>query len=900
MQQSSLKHKFIGFLLLAIAAFGNISTFAQKRGAPSQTQTASKDSKSQTCNSGYVGTLNYTKTVQTSSSGRYGSYTNMKRTYQATISVRDDGRQQGSVMSSGGVLSGSFNLNGQSTASVTEIDDRLDVSEKEDYCKLTLKGAEGKTRVHCESKFNRTQNATGTTGDANIFLGIQGNKMRISIGNLPQLNGTMNETSSSKCSGTCGKDTPINSSRTGEVKGAGERSVMTEEDKITFDPNNFNRLSGSWSKSEPTPGGTVTESMTWNFSRCAPPLEIDNLRFEQKQVQSPNNWIGVDSLTGAYDGNIVKIKATVFNNGGDTAYANVKFAETKSGETLPDSTVSVQVKPGESREVEYEWDTSGYAWSENQTKESDREIKATLEGGNSKTEKIKILPKPVILVHGLWSNAAAWAEWHSYLREKHSFAWEAFPVGEDINHGKMNTGDYAGNWNPTNSIFQNAQELGKQIKWVREQKNAWHVDLVVHSMGGLISRFYIHNFMAPVYDGKPEATHLVMLGTPNQGSACADLMYGVYNTGFDKPVEALRQLKPSVVEEYNKKTYNRKNVKFSILAGFGAGPTCGLEIGDGVVPLSSALYNISDRGYAGTHHLALTEKNYFESFVVPRIAIGPKKAKAEQATAELDMPFTKDGLIDKDFEDDDRYGYAKYFRNASYKNEQSADDANEPKNLTKRMEVQLAPKETKEIEIPVRDGSSAGIVLLTMPYISATLTDANGAVVGTSSVNTGGLLNYLRTIAVQREIKNGVWKLKLENTANLATSVIVAGFTNSGTALNFTVDAGKAAANGTIPLVAKLSENNMPVLNAKITGNIVGQGTEIVFFDDGKHGDGAEGDGIYGASVEKLGAGDYFIEAKAEINKQIRMAIAEIKTGAVTPAKPSGPVKSAATRRRGK
>ena len=127
----------------------------------------------------------------------------------------------------------------------------------------------------------------------------------------------------------------------------------------------------------------------------------------------------------------------------------------------------------------------------------------------------------------------------------------------------------------------------------------------VHSMGGPISRFYIHNFTTPVYDNKPEVTHLVMLGTPNQGSACAHPMYGVYNSRvFEKPVEALRRLKPSVVGEYNKKTYNRKNVKFSILAGFGAGPTCGLEIGDGVVPLSSALYNVVDREYAGTHHLA--------------------------------------------------------------------------------------------------------------------------------------------------------------------------------------------------------------------------------------------------------------------------------------------------------
>jgi triacylglycerol esterase/lipase EstA (alpha/beta hydrolase family) len=91
--------------------------------------------------------------------------------------------------------------------------------------------------------------------------------------------------------------------------------------------------------------------------------------------------------------------------------------------------------------------------------------------------------------------------------------------------------------------------------------NAWHVDIVAHSMGGLISRFYIHSFMQPVFDGKPEVAHLVMLGTPNMGSPCADLMGGVFDF-FEQPVEAMRQLRPSVVAEFNRQITNRKNVNF--------------------------------------------------------------------------------------------------------------------------------------------------------------------------------------------------------------------------------------------------------------------------------------------------------------------------------------------------
>ena len=882
MRQANLKQTFIGFILLTAILFGNFSAFAQKRGG--NNQVAGNQSKKE-CSSGYNGSVKYTKTVTTSSSGKYGGYHSMKRTYQLNVQIRDDGRQLGSVSAGEGGLSGSFTLYGNAAASETENFTTFDISEKDDYCKLSIAGMNGKTRVHCESKFVRQSDSSGTAPDTSIYIGLQGDKMKIGITSMPKLNGTSSETSDSHCTGTCSKDQPINHSRSSVIKNGGETSAATDNDaNIKFNPKSFNRLSGTWTKTDnDSAGGTTTETYQWNLSRCARPIEIDNIHFEQKQVQKPNNWIGVDALTGAYDGNIVKIKATVFNNGGDTAYASVKFSETKSGEPLPNGTVSVKVDPGESRDVGYEWDTNGYAWNENQTKETEREIKAEIEG-DSKTEKIKILPKPVILVHGLWSNAAAWGEWHSYLREAHSFAWEAFPVGEDANHGKMNTGDHAGNWDTTNSIFQNAQEVGKQIKWVREQKNAWHVDLVVHSMGGLISRFYIHNFMEPVFDNKPEIAHLVMLGTPNMGSACADLMYGAFNMGADKPVEALRQLKPAVVEEYNKKTFNRKNVKFSILAGFGAGPTCGFEIGDGVVPLSSALYNIVDRSYAGTHHLALTEEKYFKSFVMPRIAVGPKKAKSEQTTAMLDQ------LNDDNFalalENDSRNKKAGYFRNVSYKNaenNQAGEDDNvpmkDPENLTTRIGVKLAPKQTKEVEIPVRDGTSAGVVLLAMPYISATLTDANGRVVGTSPAITTGLGDYFRTIFVQKEIKNGVWKLKLENVANVETTVLIAGFTNTGAALSFKVEAGKSSAAGQLPLTAKWTINNAPVLNAKITANVLGQAENIEFFDDGKHGDGAANDGVYGASVGKLPAGDYSVEAKAEANGQTAMAVTSFNIG---------------------
>lgn len=849
MKNLHFKQKLIGLFLLTAVLSGNFSVFAQTR---------MKATNNQTCNSGYSGTVNYTKTVTVNSTGNHGSYSNMKRVYTANIVIRDEGKPQGTATASADGINGSFNFYGRSEASETETLNQLHATEKDEYCNITMKGRGAAQRQRCETKTNDQRQASGTGEQVNVFVGLRGRTMVLGIGNLPKLTGEVSRNSSSSCTGTCTPQKPVSSSSSVEVLNGGERTARTDEGVVQFNPASFNRLSGSWTR---TNGNTV-ETFQWNLSRCAPPLEILGIRFEHRKVPNPTQWFGIDPLNGTIDGNIVKIKAKVVNNGGDTAYANVKFSETKSGENLPDGTISVALKPGESRDVEYDWDTNGYAWDENRKNLSEREIKAEIEG-NSKTEKIKILPKPVIMVHGLWSNAAAWAEYPTYLREAHSFAWEGYAVGADPYVAKMDTGDHPGNYKPTNTIFQNAQELGKQIKFVREQKNAWHVDVVAHSMGGLISRQYINAFMAPVFDGKPEISHLVMLGTPNMGSPCADLVGNIFEFFEQMDMNAMRELRPSVVADFNRRTTNRKGVKFSILIGYAIPQTCQTEVrGDGVVPVMSARFNIVDRDYAFRDHLSLTDDMNFKRFVLPRLAIGPKKARTESAIVWFDNTYNETFAFGES---------GNLFQKTSFERE----TVNDSENFTNREKVVLPPKQTKEIEI---SANANGILIVAPTSVVATLTDANGAILGKSEGGTEAMKNLFRTINIDKK-PSGAMKLKLENFANEEVTIFVAGFGASAANSSFTIEAGKPNAAGTIPLTAKIVENNAPVLNAKITAKIVGQEKEIRFFDDGKHLDGAANDGIYGASIEKLAKGEYFVEAEAEANNQTRAAVTMITVG---------------------
>jgi hypothetical protein len=307
------------------------------------------------------------------------------------------------------------------------------------------------------------------------------------------------------------------------------------------------------------------------------------------------------------------------------------------------------------------------------------------------------------------------------------------------------------------------------------------------------------------------------------------------------------------------------------------------EWGDGVVTIPSALWEVADRRFAPREHTSLTGKEDFTAFVKPRLAVGPKGGgQAESAALEKITSDDFAGLNDNAA--NDRYGFAKYFVNAAYKRTETGQTSeDEVSGLIARKAVKLAAKQTAEIEIPVSTAAAAGVTLIAAPTVSASLIDANNAIVGTSAAGTTAATDIFRTIAAEKSVAGGVWKLKLENTGSEETTVLVAGWTNSDSA-QFALTAGKPNAAGQVGLQAKLSNNDAPILNAKVTARL-NNAAEIVLYDDGKHADGAAGDGVYGAISEKLGSGDYSIEAKAETNGQTRFAAATFTIGATAATK---------------
>jgi hypothetical protein len=165
--------------------------------------------------------------------------------------------------------------------------------------------------------------------------------------------------------------------------------------------------------------------------------------------------------------------------------------------------------------------------------------------------------------------------------------------------------------------------------------------------------------------------------------------------------------------------------------------------------------------------------------------------------------------------------------------------------------------------------------------VSATLFDSSGAIVGKNTAGTPESKQMFRSIAVNKSIADGTWKLKLESKEPAETSILLAAFSDPNP-LALEITAGKPNAAKQVGVQAKLTNNNSPVSGATVKAKVQsedGKTFELTLLDDGVNGDGAASDGVYGAMTEKLADGGYLIEAQAETNGQIRLASASLTIG---------------------
>jgi pimeloyl-ACP methyl ester carboxylesterase len=245
--------------------------------------------------------------------------------------------------------------------------------------------------------------------------------------------------------------------------------------------------------------------------------------------------------------------------------------------------------------------------------------------------------RPVVLVHGFIGSAATWSEYlgpEGYLAR---IGRVGFALGEDGFGFPLDMGGVSRPAVRTSSIEQNAQVLADAIEAVRVRTGAASVDVVAHSMGGLVARYYVAKLMR-----ERDVGQLILLGTPHGGSACAALPAAL---GFYLPA-SLELRRSHLVDVFNVHVADLRGVPLATLAGTAIqeafrSPCTGVP-SDLVVDLASAT---AAGGHMSTLPLLHTDLNssdvVFEEFVAPLLVSGgddssspppPLLERAAQAT----------------------------------------------------------------------------------------------------------------------------------------------------------------------------------------------------------------------------------------------------------------------------
>jgi len=150
--------------------------------------------------------------------------------------------------------------------------------------------------------------------------------------------------------------------------------------------------------------------------------------------------------------------------------------------------------------------------------------------GNPGTDALEfgVYRPPVLLLHGFLGGLGTWTDFAKHLEPQFdAVLGEYFVVGDDTDDIRANARRLKGNIEK--------QKIDYAFSGIMLHK----VDLVVHSMGGLISRNYIEQ----AGDYGNDVRKLIMVATPNHGSSLLDIKLGALAAlWFDKHKVASQQL----------------------------------------------------------------------------------------------------------------------------------------------------------------------------------------------------------------------------------------------------------------------------------------------------------------------------------------------------------------------
>lgn len=590
-------------------------------------------------------------------------------------------------------------------------------------------------------------------------------------------------------------------------------------------------------------------------------LAIESVTLEHGDYPS-GDWMPVPA-SGTFDGNIVRVTVAIRNPGDQPVEALLDVAEAVSNTDITTCPTVISIPPtgdGAPREVQCTWDTSDFAWSRDAMPEplGERVIRVALTpvGGElvSQDTPIQVRPRPLFVIPTVNATEAAYETFRNVVQDVWRSDWVILPVP-----GLLTGGDSGRE--PSLPVEENAERLHAYIEQQRAALDAWRIDLLGHGLGGLTARFYIWDHMGNLGDGTPVVRNLLMAGTPNRGTPCANV-YLAINAALDIPNEAAwLDHHPIVVYVYNLVLRTKPNTVRYVAMGSNAQenldcvedadqdgqPDPSSERSDGLVPISSALaLGIREPLSKRSHHRLLEQLP-----VVDRVIYYTGTPVAAASTNELD----------------------------SFATQATAETTGEggvaPIAAVFSADVPAGATVERPLDVPA--ATQLGVSLQGVDGLTASLISPSGqvAVSGTYSGTTTALLR-----ADQPEA--GRWTMRLTNDGTEARQVLGA-MQLLGTSFIATAHATPPDADGTRLLTAALSDAGDPVTGATVTARIGATGSRVTLADDGQSGDGAADDGVYAAQINADNLNFLVVEVRSSAGDRLVPVVAGPAELAVTP-----------------
>lgn len=208
------------------------------------------------------------------------------------------------------------------------------------------------------------------------------------------------------------------------------------------------------------------------------------------------------------------------------------------------------------------------------------------------------IASPIILIHGYAEDSSVWDSWIGWL-ESDGFE-NVYPI-------TFSNDDECG------TVKQHATELQKQIAGILNATHSDKVNIVAHSKGGLDARWYVSQ-----NPGKVE--NLIMIGTPNTGSAAAYI--DVTTCAFEGSATGREDMQPGSVA--TTQSADQTGTHYYTVAGDYAvpcylviqRPLCYVIDNDGFVTVDSAKSNYTSLGVFHYNHNALvTQQDVYQKIL---------------------------------------------------------------------------------------------------------------------------------------------------------------------------------------------------------------------------------------------------------------------------------------------